>query len=87
MPDIHHEPTDLEREINPMPDDVRVTLAEAGLDEAFHQRPAYQQNDYLGWIGQAHRLPTREKRISQMITELRTGGVYMGMDHPPSRQG
>jgi len=31
-------------------------------------------------------METRRKRIEQMLDELDAGGVYMGMDHPPSRK-
>lgn len=27
----------------------------------------------------------RAKRIEQMLDELREGGIYMGMSHPPSK--
>ena len=50
----------------------------------YRARPAYQQNDYLGWIAQAKRADTRLRRIEQMLDELERGGVYMKMDHPPS---
>jgi uncharacterized protein YdeI (YjbR/CyaY-like superfamily) len=54
--------------------------------DAYRERPAYQRNDYLGWIGQAQQDETRAKRVSQMVDELREGGVYMGMTHAPSRR-
>lgn len=59
-------------------------LTEHGLVDDYRGRPGYQQNDYLGWIGQAQREDTRRKRIDQMLDELSTGGVYMGMPHSPS---
>jgi uncharacterized protein YdeI (YjbR/CyaY-like superfamily) len=68
-----------------MPDDVREELEERGLIELYEERPFYQRNDYLGWIGRAKRLETRHKRIEQMLDELDQGSVYTGMDHPPSR--
>ena len=67
-----------------MPDDVRLALEKRLLMEAFNSRPAYQQNDYLGWITRAKLSATRAKRMRQMLTELETGGVYMNMEHPPS---
>jgi len=76
----------LQRKRNAMPEDVAEALARAGLEADFEKRPAYQQNDYLGWISRAKRAETREKRLSQMLEELRIGGIYMGMDHPPSRR-
>ncbi len=69
-----------------MPDDVRAELQDGGLLELYEERPFYQRNDYLAWIGRAAKLETRRKRIEQMLGELIEGGVYMGMDHPPSRK-
>ncbi len=70
-----------------MPDFVRLALEEAGVVAAYEQRPAYQRNDYLGWINNAKLEATKQKRLRQMIRELEQGGVYMNMDHPPSRRG
>ncbi len=69
-----------------MPDDVRARIDAAGVGDDYDARPWYQRNDYLGWIARAKRPDTRRKRIDQMLDELREGGVYMGMDHPPSRR-
>lgn len=69
-----------------MPDDIRAELETAGVRDEYDERPFHQQNDYLGWIAQAKRPETRRKRIDQMLDELKEGGVYMGMDHPPSRR-
>lgn len=70
-----------------MPDDVLARLEARGLIDAYGERPFYQRNDYLSWIDRAKRPQTRAKRIDQMLDELEIGGVYMGMDHPPSRRG
>jgi uncharacterized protein YdeI (YjbR/CyaY-like superfamily) len=69
-----------------MPDDVREELEERGVMDLYQERPFYQRNDYLAWIGRAARIETRRKRIEQMLDELEQGGVYMKMDHPPSRR-
>lgn len=69
-----------------MPEDLRRELEERHLMDAYDARPFYQRNDYLGWIGRAKRAATRRKRIEQMFAELECGGIYMGMDHPPSRK-
>lgn len=74
------------RPVQPMPDDVRAELEGTGLLELYEERPFYQRNDYLGWIGRAAKLETRRRRIEQMLDELAQGGVYMGMNHPPSRR-
>ena len=67
-----------------MPTDIAEILAKEGLLSDYADRPHYQRNDYLGWIGRAKRSETRLKRIRQMTEELRVGGVYMGMPHGPS---
>jgi len=71
----------LKRKINPMPKDVEERLLRENLMDAYRKRPPYQQNDYLGWISKAKRPETKEKRISQMLEELRSGDKYMGMDY------
>jgi uncharacterized protein YdeI (YjbR/CyaY-like superfamily) len=74
------------RPVQPMPDDVRAELDERSLMDLYEERPFYQRNDYLAWIGRAVKIETRRKRIEQMLDELDQGGIYMGMDHPPSRR-
>ena len=69
-----------------MPDFVKHTLEERGLMAEYKARPAYQQNDYIGWINNAKLQETKEKRLHQMLEELEKGGVYMKMLHPPSRK-
>jgi uncharacterized protein YdeI (YjbR/CyaY-like superfamily) len=69
-----------------MPEDVKMALDERALIESYDERPFYQRNDYLAWIGRAKRPETRQKRIQQMLEELELGGLYMGMDHAPSRR-
>ena len=67
-----------------MPDFIQQALEKRGLMEDYKQRPAYQQNDYIGWISRAKREATKEKRLSQMLDELEKGGVYMKMKYPAS---
>jgi len=69
-----------------MPGFVQQALEERALTEAYRKRPAYQRNDYIGWISRAKRRETREKRLHQMLEELEKGGVYMKMKHPPSKK-
>jgi len=76
----------LRRPRHPLPTFVKRALEEHGLMEDYRARPAYQQNDYLGWISVARRPETRERRLEQRLDELERGGVYMNMDHPPSRK-
>lgn len=76
----------LKRPQQPMPRDVQEALRTSGVSDAYQERPAYQRNDYLGWIARAERDQTRRRRMRQMVDELREGGVYMGMAHGPSRR-
>ena len=76
----------LARALNPMPDDVRRALEERGLVAEYEERPAYQRNDYLGWIARAKRPETKARRLAVMLDELASGGRYMGMTHRPSAE-
>lgn len=67
------------RERYEMPDDIREALISEQLTEQYEARPPYQQNDYVGWIVRAKRPATREKRLNQMLDELRAADSYMGM--------
>lgn len=67
-----------------MPPFVRSALREMGLLAAYQDRPPYQRNDYLGWINRAKREETKQKRLNQMLDELRRGDVYMKMAHRPN---
>ena len=73
----------LKRPKYPMPEFVREALIERNLMEAYRDRPAYQQNDYIGWITRAKRLETIKKRLHQMLDELARGDKYMKMDYRP----
>jgi len=68
-----------------MPDHVREALEERGLMGCYRKRPAYQQNDYIGWIMRAKREPTQQQRILQMLDELEGGKLYMKMSWQPGR--
>lgn len=78
-------PTRLKRARHPMPDFVEHALRERGLMDAYSNRPAYQQNDYVGWIARAKLEATRQKRLEQMLAELEHGGKYMNMIWSGSR--
>ena len=64
-------------------EDVRVAPPvvdqEAPRISARGECPAFQRNDYLGWIARAKRPETRAKRLAQMLDELRDGTTYMKM--------
>ncbi len=67
-----------------MPDFVKLALEKHGLVTEYEARPAYQRNDYIGWIVNAKRQETKQKRLCQMLEEIKQGGVYMNMRHTPS---
>ena len=62
-----------------MPDYIREALIVSGLMDAYTSRPPYQRNDYIGWITKAKLEGTKQKRLNQMLDELRGGGLYMKM--------
>ena len=66
-----------------MPPDVREALNGRGVMKQYRARPAYQQNDYIGWINRTKHAITRQQRIDQMLDELEQGGVYMRMKWNP----
>jgi uncharacterized protein YdeI (YjbR/CyaY-like superfamily) len=76
----------LKRPRHPMSEFVEQALEERGLMDEYRKRPAYQQNDYIGWINGAKLQETKEKRLHQMLDELEAGGVYMKMAHPSSKK-
>jgi uncharacterized protein YdeI (YjbR/CyaY-like superfamily) len=63
----------------PMPSFLREALNQHDLMKTYKARPSYQQNDYIGWITGAKQDATRQKRLKQMLAELKKGGVYMKM--------
>ena len=69
----------LQRPRYPMPKFVEEALMQSELMEVYRERPAYQQNDYIGWITRAKRSETVEKRLAQMLAELESGDKYMKM--------
>ena len=79
-------PQGLRRPVYPMPEFVRDALVEENLMDAYQNRPPYQRNDYIGWITRAKRPETQEKRLRQMLDELKGGTEYMGMKYN-ARQG
>ena len=75
----------LTRTRHEMPDYIREALQEHNLMDAYHERPDYQQNDYIGWITRAKRQETKQKRVAQMLEELEGGKLYMNMKWGPNR--
>ena len=70
-----------------MPDFVRKALVEAGLVQTYRERPPYQRNDYIGWITRAKRVETKQRRLAQMLDELKRGDRYMKMSYRGSGSG
>jgi uncharacterized protein YdeI (YjbR/CyaY-like superfamily) len=62
---------------------IRLALKTSALLDAYRARPAYQRNDYVGWIVRAKRAETRVKRLKQMLSELKRGDRYMNMVFRP----
>ena len=73
----------LKRPLHPIPKFVRDALVVAGMMEAYRERPAYQRNDYVGWITRAKREDTKRRRLAQMLEELERGDRYMKMSYRP----
>jgi len=69
-----------------MPAFIRFALTRNRLMSAYRARPAYQQNDYIGWIVGAKREQTGKRRLTQMLEELKQGDVYMNMTYRPARK-
>lgn len=80
------EKSTLKRAKNSMPAFVRDALDSYGLIDAYKARPPYQQNDYLGWISRAKLDSTRQRRLNQMLEELKGGKKYMNMAWHGGRQ-
>lgn len=66
-----------------MPGSIREALTKHNLMEAYRARPPYQRNDYIGWITRAKQQATQDKRLAQMIDELKRGDCYMKMVYRP----
>jgi uncharacterized protein YdeI (YjbR/CyaY-like superfamily) len=71
----------MSRQVYDIPDFVADALNCNNLWERYRARPPYQRNDYIGWITRGKRKETRQKRLTQMLDELRNGDAYMGMPY------
>jgi hypothetical protein len=67
------------KEILELPVYIKDILVKENVLEAYQNRPFYQRNDYIHWITSAKREETKNKRIKQMLAELKAGNVYMNM--------
>ena len=68
-----------------MPYFIYEALQKRGLLEHFLARPPDQRHDYIGWITRARLTPTRQKRLKQMLDELKKGDVYMNREWTKSQ--
>ncbi len=73
----------LSRPVHPLPDFIDDALKESNLDKSYKRRPAYQKNDYIGWIARAKTEKILYKRLHQMLDELKDEDKYMKMKHHP----
>ena len=73
----------LSHQVYPLPDFIDDALKENKLDRLYNSRPAYQKNDYIGWISRSRTEKTLIKRLEQMLDELRQGDKYMKMKYNP----
>ena len=62
-----------------MPYFIYEALQKRGLLEKFLARPPDQRHDYISWITRARLTPTRQKRLKQMLDELKKGDIYMNI--------
>ena len=56
-----------------MPAWMRRAIVNAGLMPQYRSRPAYQRNDYIAWITRGKLDATKQRRLGQMVSELRRG--------------
>jgi uncharacterized protein YdeI (YjbR/CyaY-like superfamily) len=75
----------LKRTVYPMPGFIADALRGHGVFEAYESRPPYQRNDYVGWITRAKLEATKQKRLNQMLAELKAGKLYMNMPYNPRK--
>lgn len=76
----------LKRQKQELPQYIEEALVSSSVMSDYLKRPSYQQNDYISWVSRAKQETTKQKRLQQMINELKLGGVYMNMDHPASQK-
>lgn len=62
-----------------MPNFITDALNQCNLWERYNARPPYQQEDYIGWITGEKQEKIQQKRLYQMLEELKVGNAYMGM--------
>lgn len=73
----------MKRPANPMPELVRIAFYAHALRGTYDARPWYQRNGDLGWINHAKREVTKQKRVNQMLEDLKSGDLSMTMAWRP----
>jgi uncharacterized protein YdeI (YjbR/CyaY-like superfamily) len=81
VPEASRHRSAIKKQIAELPISIKNLLLAESLYEAYQARPFYQRNDYIHWIMGAKREDTAQKRIAQMIRELRAGNLYMIMEY------
>ncbi len=71
----------LKKPVLKLSDRIKNRLLTENVLKEYEERPFYQRNDYIHWIESAKREETFEKRIQQMIDELKDGNTYMKMEY------
>jgi uncharacterized protein YdeI (YjbR/CyaY-like superfamily) len=75
----------LKRRVYEIPEFISSALQEHKVSKAYEVRPPYQRNDYVGWITRAKLEATKQKRLKQMLSELKGGKLYMNMPYNPKQ--
>ena len=83
VPEVIASKSTKKKKVLRLPDSIRNILIQEDVLAAYEARPYYQRNDYLQWIASAKREETINKRIAQMVEELRSGSLYMNMEYKP----
>lgn len=60
----------------PVPKHIKRALKKKGLMKTYLKRPTQQQSNYIGWIEEAGKGKEQEKRLNEMLDELKVGDVY-----------
>lgn len=75
--------TEAEYKRGSIPKHIKRALKKKGMMKKYLERPISQQKDYIGWIDEAGKEKEQEKRINQMLDELKVGGVSTKAKHTP----
>lgn len=76
----------LKTELNTIHDFIKDRLVKENVLDKYNKRPAYQRNQYIDWITSAKRETTKEKRLNQMIDELKVGDSFRGEKYNPKKR-